>query len=258
MSRKKADERTSIPCPFVVLADKNELLPHHDGYRFEGIESNADTGYLPYDVTVKPFNLEHLGDYSAEFPDLGPWEQPWIIVERKSKADLFQSVTKRENFEWRLSRLNAEVEFAVVVVEAEISEILSDPPPHTEQTPTVVLRSIMSWKQRFRRVHWWFAPGREAGEVSTFRFLYRFYENLKGHKLNRDFALASHKAYLEGMQAKRKSVKTTECPYERKNAPGTLHDHWMRGYLDMQGLIDNKPIGIPSERPPYEVDDIPF
>jgi len=67
------------------------------------------------------------------------------------------------------------MQFAAVVVEAEWSEILASPPPHTQLTPKTIFRSVLAWQQRFPRVHWWFVPGRSAGETTTFRVLERYW-----------------------------------------------------------------------------------
>ena len=63
---------------------------------------------------------------------------------------------------------------AAIVVEAEWSEILNAPPRHSKLPPRSVFRTVIAWQQRYQTVHWWFVPGREIGEVTTFRILERF------------------------------------------------------------------------------------
>jgi hypothetical protein len=104
-----------------------------------------------------------------------------MAVERKSKADLYQTISAgRERFERELGRLN-EMRFGgVVVVEAEWSELLSDPPPYTQYPPRGVVRSIIAWKRRFPGVQWEFMPGRAMAETWTLRMLDRFWRDVVG------------------------------------------------------------------------------
>lgn len=100
-----------------------------------------------------------------------------LAVEKKSLADLFGTVGQgRERFERELDRLNR-LDFAAVVVEAEWSTILTDPPRHTQLCPKTVFRSVLAWQQRWRGVHWWFCDGRRHAEVTTFRILERWYKD---------------------------------------------------------------------------------
>lgn len=99
-----------------------------------------------------------------------------IAVERKSLADLYSTVGQgRERFERELIRL-ADMEFSAVVVEAEWSAVINDPPRHSELTAKSIYRSVLAWQQRYPRCHWWFVPGREMGELTTFRILERFWK----------------------------------------------------------------------------------
>jgi DNA excision repair protein ERCC-4 len=113
------------------------------------------------------------GDYSLD----GHADK--IAVERKSKADLFGTVGQgRERFERELARLN-EMTYAAVIVEAEWSEILTNPPDHSCLSPKSIYRSVIAWQQRFPRVHWWFCPGRDAAERTTFRVLERYWKEFQ-------------------------------------------------------------------------------
>jgi len=113
-----------------------------------------------------------VGDYSI-------FGLPQIAIERKSKADLYSSVVKRANFEGRLERMSNDRAFALVIVEAELLEILTKPPHHSQFSPKALARTIWAWQQRYRGVHWIFAPSREHAEAITFRHLERFYEDHK-------------------------------------------------------------------------------
>ena len=66
-------------------------------------------------------------------------------------------------------------EDAAVVVEAEWSEVLGSPPPHTQLTPKTVYRSVIAWQQRYPSIHWWFCADRRLAEVTTFRILERWW-----------------------------------------------------------------------------------
>jgi hypothetical protein len=120
-------------------------------------------------VPTKTAFLE-TGDYSIE------GYESCISVERKSKADAFNTISQgRQRFERELDRLNG-MPFAAIVLEAEWSEILSDPPRHSDLSPKIVFRSVVAWQQRFTRVHWWTVCGRRMGEVVTLRMLERFWK----------------------------------------------------------------------------------
>lgn len=166
MSRAVDDDAAShaIPCPFEIVVDSREQQP----YRFDGLHANADKLNARLAVSVRRAALA-VGDYSL-------WGHPGVVVERKSKSDLFGSVTRRDNFESRLGRMNA-LEFSAVVVEAEWREILTDPPPHSKLNPKALFRTILSWQQRFPGVHWLAMPGRAAAEAATFRILETFWRH---------------------------------------------------------------------------------
>jgi DNA excision repair protein ERCC-4 len=154
------------PCAFpgVVLVDTREQLP----YLFDAIRADKREGG---GVLAVPTRVEGLpsGDYSLDgFADR-------VAVERKSPADLFGTLGKgRERFDRELARL-ADMEFAAVVVEAEWTEIVNNPPARSQLPPRTVFRSVLAWQQRYPRVHWWTVPGRAMGEVVTFRILERFH-----------------------------------------------------------------------------------
>jgi hypothetical protein len=250
-SPSPAKPASSINPGFTILIDSNEAQPNHHHYQFHGITSNADTNYLPFDVTTEVRHLGGLGDYSlflGNCLDIGPWEQPVVAVERKSKADLFGSITDRENMEWRLDRLSNECEFAVIIVESEFSDMMCNPPAFTNQTFKVVHATIQSWQQRFQRVQWLFYPDRETAELGCFWSLFRFYENIRRHKLDRDRKKANYKAYLEGLRAHRKKELITAAPYKKEHAIGGSYDYWVRGWLDHERITHGKDIDI-SEMP---------
>jgi ERCC4-type nuclease len=159
MPRKPHDP----PFPAVVLCDNAEQRP----YTFAGITCDATAGTGCWQVTTERVNLD-TADYTLD------GYASRVGVERKSLADLFGTVGQgRDRFTRELERL-AEYTFAAVVVEAEWSAVVNDPPPHSRLDPKTVYRSVLAWQQRFPVVHWWFCPGREFAEVTTLRILERY------------------------------------------------------------------------------------
>lgn len=260
MARKNASG--TVPCPFKILIDSNEAQVNHDAFTFEGILSNKDTGELPFEVVTEVKHLANLGDYQIGIDHLAPFEQPKCVVERKSAADLFGSITKRDNMEWRLNLMDTEAEHAVMMIESSLDHMQQNPPSHyaaggklvqTGQTFRSVHATILSWQMRFRRVHWYFAPSRDWAELATFWIFYRFHDNLSHHKLDRDRKRKNYRAYLEGLQAHRKRKKITESPYRKEHAHGDLADYWARGWLDHERVARDQ-IADPHELPLVEDD----
>jgi DNA excision repair protein ERCC-4 len=167
--RPSSDE--PLVTPFVVLVDQQEGIP----YRFEGIIADARQGRRPLVVPTETVHLK-TADYTIR------GLESRVAVERKGGAqngaeDLFRTIGQgRERFERELARMN-EMEVAAVVVEAEWSQILTDPPKWSKLPPKNVYRSCLAWQQRFPRVHWWTVAGRKMGEVTTFRILERFWRD---------------------------------------------------------------------------------
>ena len=150
--------------PTIVIDTREQL-----NYTFSALRADSREGGGVLSVPTRGATLPS-GDYSLE------GYESLVAVERKSKADAFSTIgtANRERFVRELERL-AEYQFAAVVVEAEWSEILSNPPPHTQVTPKTLYRSVLAWQQRYPRVHWMMVPGREAGELTTYRILERFW-----------------------------------------------------------------------------------
>src|SRR5579859_7766976 len=153
-----------MQCPFTIVADSREQRP----YDFMDIKSNKDEGNKTYIVKVEREALP-VGDYSIR------GMESRIIIERKSKADLFQSILKRDNFISRLKKME-KYDYAACVVEADLEEIATRPPEHTKLTGLSVTRTIFSWDMQFR-VSWWLVRGRRMGEKLTFRLLQTMYRH---------------------------------------------------------------------------------
>jgi hypothetical protein len=99
-----------------------------------------------------------------------------VAIERKSLADLYSTLGQgRQRFARELERLNG-YEFTAVVVEAEWSVVIGSPPAYSQLLPKTVYRSVIAWQVRYPKVHWWFVPGRDFAEVTTFRLLERYWK----------------------------------------------------------------------------------
>lgn len=170
LARTRTTPDAVAVAPFTVVVDTREQLP----WDFAGIKADAAQGGPAGGNLVIPAVVSCLpaGDYSIH----GYGGR--IAVERKSKADLFGTIGQgRDRFLRELERLN-EYESASVIVEAEISEIFSDPPPHTELRPKTISRSVIAWQLRFARVHWWFLPGRQAAMAWAYRVMERWWRDV--------------------------------------------------------------------------------
>lgn len=182
--------RDRVMCPFTVQVDRREQKP----FLFENVRANADQGNR---LIYVPLNFESIpvGDYTI-------WSLPLIIIERKSKEDLYQSISQgRANFEARLRRMCLEYSVAAVVVEAEWSELLSDPPRHTQYPPKSLHRTIMAWMVRWPRVHWIMMPGRDAAESAAFRMLEKFWQNYHTGEVAEDIRVLAKGPRISGMEA---------------------------------------------------------
>jgi ERCC4-type nuclease len=160
-----------VESPFVVLIDTREQHP----YTFDRTPLWAGPANRSARIIVRtqPAALK-TGDYGL---------QGWsgIAVERKSKEDLYGSISqRRENFVERLERMEDEHDYSAVVVEAEWAELLSNPPKHSQFSPKSLTRTIIAWRQRYRRVDWWFLPSRDHAEAFTYRIIERYYLDHKG------------------------------------------------------------------------------
>lgn len=155
--------RGEIRFPVEVLVDHREKLP----YEFAGLRADQAEGGRPLVIGWHTCHLA-TGDYTLD----GYAHR--IAVERKSLEDLYGTLGQhRDRFVDELHRLNL-LEWACVVVEAEWSRILYDPPTFSQLRPKTISRSVIAWQQRFPRVHWLFVPDRRHGEAFTFQVLRRF------------------------------------------------------------------------------------
>ena len=145
-----------------LLVDSREQRP----YTFEFVPCDSKDAGSYLDIFTERTALKH-GDYAIS-------GYPSVVVERKSLVDLYGSISQRRaNFESRLQAMQDELRFAAIVVEAEWSELLRNPPKHSKFTAKSLFRSIVSWMQRYPRVHWIPCLNRRMAEIVTFRVLDR-------------------------------------------------------------------------------------
>jgi ERCC4-type nuclease len=143
------------------VVDTREQAP----YRFTEIENDRFSGGGILLIPLKTDAALPSGDYS-----IVGYENS-MAVERKSMIDLFGSVgSGRQRFEAEIQRLN-EFDFAAVVVEAELGELILRPPPQSQLSPKTITRTVQSWSIKYPMVHWFFLPSRRAAELWTFRLL---------------------------------------------------------------------------------------
>jgi ERCC4-type nuclease len=170
--RSKDKTPKVITCPFSVIIDSREQKP----FRFEGIPANADQGGSPLVVPTQRGTLA-VGDYALFGLPSG------VVIERKSKEDLYSSISqRRENFESRLRVMATDYALAAVVIESDWTDIIKNPPPFTQFNPKSLIRTVIAWQVRYRPVLWMPMPGRVAAEAYTFRLLERFWFDYQGGK----------------------------------------------------------------------------
>ena len=166
--------KKSITNPFTIIQDTAE----QNGWWFTGLAADSDKQYRPLIVNVKREYIgDGLGDYTIEgFKKI-------VSIERKSMDDLYGTVLgfnggRRDRFENELSILNA-MKTACVIVEGSLATTLRNPPDYGKKPAAhnakILYRSIISYQQKFERVHWWFCDTRRLAEITAFRVLEKFW-----------------------------------------------------------------------------------
>jgi len=110
------------------------------------------------------------GDYSIDgFEDR-------ITIERKSLPDLFGSTGRnRQRFEREFARMAA-MDYAALVIEADLSTIITNPPEHSKMLPKSVYRTLLSWSLKYG-IPVWPCPDRIFAEKTTFILLDFWYRH---------------------------------------------------------------------------------
>lgn len=151
----------------VILADDREKPGHV--YDFKQIKTSKVTYVVERQRLL-------TGDYSLELGLLATPEEQ-IVIERKTLADLFQSVSwGRQRLESEFDRMTA-FGYAAIVIEAPFTHILQPHKHLKHQTlvaPKSVISTLVAWSQRYS-VHVYPCPCREFAEIFTFRLLERWF-----------------------------------------------------------------------------------
>ena len=96
-----------------------------------------------------------------------------IAIERKSAADLAGSLgAGRARFQRELERL-AQLDYAAIVVEASLRQLLQ-PPPFSRMHPKAVVNSMLAWSVKYR-VSVFFAGDRAHGHAVTYQLLTKYW-----------------------------------------------------------------------------------
>lgn len=149
-----------------IVRDTRENQP----WLFEGMTVGVGRSVRPVQVDTIENKLD-AGDYSIA----GLEHQ--ISIERKSKIDCYQTITRsRERFIRELARLG-ELQFSAVIVECEWSDLMLNPPARSRAYPSSINGSIVALQQRFPKTHWWFLPGRYVASKQCYKILWRWWED---------------------------------------------------------------------------------
>ena len=160
--RKSQKNNQTIDCHLPLIIDTREQAPF-----FYDKLSHPD-------YQDPPIQLIHTslktGDYSIKgFED-------FITIERKSLSDLYQSIGRgRARFQREFERMS-QLQFAAVVIEADLETITTNPPPTTQMSPKSVFRTIVTWCQRYR-IPFFPCPNRSFAEKTTYLLLKSFWQD---------------------------------------------------------------------------------
>lgn len=164
----------AIVCPFRVAIDSREQHP----FVFTGMTSDKKDGGRPMLVETVFGSLGNsYGDYAID----GLWSH--CHVERKSKNDAHSTILgwgeHRERFEKTLITL-AEIPSSAVVVECTLGELIKSAPSRGKKSAgenaKILHRQVMAWMDDYR-VPWIFCDTRRLAEVTTFRWLFRYWRH---------------------------------------------------------------------------------
>lgn len=94
-----------------------------------------------------------------------------IAVERKSRTDFWQSITReRERFEREVERLS-KFKYKCVVVEGDLDSCISAPLYGRKISPLAVSATVASWNVKYN-VPFYFLRGRQEAEIFTLQTMY--------------------------------------------------------------------------------------
>jgi len=146
--------------PFAILIDTREVHP----WLFKDIPGMKGQGRI-----IVPCHWQSLGTGMGDYTIKGMEDAKtgWrISIERKSLPDLFSTIlSNRARFVRELEKLN-KMEYAAVVVEAPLEQVISYMPPYWRDMEIVpekqmgkkrqVIGSIQAWQLRYGNIRWWF------------------------------------------------------------------------------------------------------
>ena len=161
---KTREPEALVVCPFTIGIDTREQSP----WGFRDVRADAKDNHAPIVSKVDRMTLK-TADYSTI------WHEAPIAIEQKEKGDCFHCMGKdRERFERQVQRL-AEIPHSHVIVEADWQSVFSGH-PRSELKPKVIHRTIISWQQKYRNVHWFLCPTRSFAEATAFRILESYHK----------------------------------------------------------------------------------
>ncbi len=163
----------TIACPFPVYIDTAETQP----YPFTGLK--ADAAQKNKLITIEKI-WQCLGRYPNSLGDYSNWIGR-CHVERKSLEDAHGTLLgwgeRRERFESELTNLAA-IEAGAVIFECSFDDLILFAPAHgkktAEQNAKALHRTVIAYQQDYK-VPFIFCNGRRMAELTTFRWMERFW-----------------------------------------------------------------------------------
>lgn len=153
----------------IILVDNREQLP----WAFERIPKRkaerraSDT--TPYvEVTTAAATL-NVGDYMVSH-NRNPDEAAPISIDRKSKADLFGTLTSGRDRFYREVERAADLQIALHIVIEDSWEGLRTPPTRSTVSPLVIKRTLISLSAKYG-VHYHCPGDRAKAEQVAYRIL---------------------------------------------------------------------------------------
>ena len=145
-------------------------------------------GYKGQGTIIVPREWHSLGNGYGDYTIKGAVSDTcrWrLSIERKSASDLYSTLlARRRQFEVELENLN-KMEYAAVVVEANLGTILNYCPKYWEEQEISiesqlnkqrqVAASIQAWQLRYPTIRWWFLA-RKYCSIWVYRLLHRFWK----------------------------------------------------------------------------------
>lgn len=150
---------------WTLIVDNREQAP----WSFEDITIGTGKSMKQLKLTIENGTLP-TGDYSIK------GFESQVAIERKSKEDLFGTLSRgRDRFIQELARLN-EMKFAAVLIEAEWYDCMMNPPLRSRLAPVSMNGMTIAFAVRFSNVHWFWLPGRYLASKIAFKILDRCWQ----------------------------------------------------------------------------------